>query len=111
MPPDVRDAFINAYTGRDALRCAFSVYRALPTSARQINDAVANGRLTMPTLAIGAHPVGNALERQLRPITDGLTGHVIPDCGHIIPLDRSQELLGLLTPFLAAGSPDRPQLP
>jgi pimeloyl-ACP methyl ester carboxylesterase len=107
VPPDVHDAFINAYTGRDALRCAFSFYRALPTSARQINDAVADGRLTAPTLAIGAHPVGNALERQLRPITDNLTGHLIPDCGHIIPLDRPQELLSLLTPFLAAGSHDR----
>ncbi len=104
VSPDVRDAFVNAYTGREALRCAFSYYRALPTSARQIDDAVAGGRLVMPTLAIGAHPVGDALERQLRPIADDLAGHVIPDCGHIIPLDRPRELLGLLTPFLAAGS-------
>ncbi|HEX8869723.1 MAG TPA: hypothetical protein VF821_28950, partial [Lentzea sp.] len=76
--------------------------RALPISARQINTAVADGRLTTPTLAIGAHPVGTALERQLRPIADDLTGHVIPDCGHIIPLDRPRELLSLLAPFLAA---------
>ncbi|MFD9734579.1 alpha/beta fold hydrolase [Umezawaea sp. NPDC059074] len=98
VPPDVRAAFLDAYTGPDALRCAFSYYRALPTTARQLDDA----RLTVPTLAIGSHPVGSALERQLRPITDDLTGHVIPDCGHIIPLDRPRELLDLLTPFLAA---------
>lgn len=102
VPPDVRGAFVDAYTGPDALRCAFSYYRALPTSARQISDAVARGPLTRPTLAIGAHPVGAALERQLRPITGDLTGHVIPDCGHIIPLDRPHELLSLLMPFLAA---------
>lgn len=105
VPPDIHDAFIDAYTGSDALRCAFSYYRALPTTARQLHDAVANGRLTTPTLAIGAHPVGATLERQLRPITDDLTGHVIPDCGHIIPLDRPRELLRLLTPFLAATCP------
>ncbi|MEV6773388.1 alpha/beta hydrolase [Nocardia sp. NPDC051030] len=99
---DIHDAFINAYTEPDALRSAFSYYRALPTSAQQLNDAAATRRLTTPTLAIGAHPVGNALERQLRPITDDLTGHVIPDCGHIIPLDRPQELLTLVLPFLAA---------
>ncbi|MFD6464181.1 alpha/beta fold hydrolase, partial [Streptomyces roseolus] len=98
---DIRDAFIDAYTGADALRCAFSYYRALPTSARQINDAVAAGRLTTPTLAIGAHPVGDALERQLRPIAENLAGHLIPDCGHIIPLDRPRELLSILMPFLA----------
>ncbi|WP_370949643.1 alpha/beta fold hydrolase [Amycolatopsis sp. cg5] len=102
VPPDIHAAFVNAYTGTDALRCAFAYYRALPTTARQINAAVATGRLTMPTLAIGAHPVGAALERQLRPIADDLTAHVIPDCGHIIPLDRPEELLHLMTPFLTA---------
>ncbi|QUQ65918.1 alpha/beta fold hydrolase [Kutzneria sp. CA-103260] len=102
VPPDIHDAIINAYTGVDALRCAFSYYRALPTTARHLSDAVAGGRLTVPTLAIGAHPVGAALERQLRPIADDLTGHLMPDCGHIIPLDRPRELLGLVRPFLAA---------
>jgi len=101
VPPDIQAAFVDAYTGSDALRCAFSYYRALPTSARQLADAVAEGRLTPPALAIGAHPVGTTLERQLRPIADHLIGHVIPDCGHIIPLDRPQELLRIVTPFLA----------
>ena len=101
VPPEIRDAFVDAYTGFDALRCAFSYYRAMPASARQISEA---GRLTTPTLAIGAHPVGAALEGQLRHVADDLTGHVIPDCGHIIPLDRPVELLGLLLPFLEGSS-------
>ncbi|MFD8492706.1 alpha/beta fold hydrolase [Amycolatopsis sp. NPDC059657] len=105
MPPDIRTAFLDAYAGPDALRCAFSYYRALPTTARRLNGTLLDRRLTMPTLAIGAHPVGTALEQQLRPITDDLTGHVIPDCGHIIPLDRPRELLRLVTPFLAADQP------
>lgn len=108
--PDIRRAFLDAYTGTDALRCAFSFYRALPASAHQIDAAVAEGRLTMPALAIGAHPVGGALERQLRPIADDLTGHVIADCGHLIPLDRPRELLALLVPFLAADSPERQEI-
>ncbi|MCO5968974.1 alpha/beta fold hydrolase [Actinoallomurus soli] len=102
VPPAIRDAFVSAYTGTDALRCAFSYYRALPTSARQIQDAVDSHRLTVPTMAIGAHPVGDALERQLRPVSDDLVGHLIDDCGHIIPLDRPDALLPLLTSFLAA---------
>ncbi|WP_067478759.1 alpha/beta fold hydrolase [Actinomadura hibisca] len=98
--PDVRDAFVRAYTGRDALRCAFSYYRALPASAAQIEQA-ATTRLTVPTMAIGSHPVGRTLERQLRPITDDLTGHLIDGCGHIIPQHRPDALLTLLAPFLA----------
>lgn len=101
-PPALRDTFVAAYTGTEALRSAFSYYRALPASARQLQQAADNGRLTVPTLAIGAHPVGNALEQQLRPLADELTGHVIEDCGHIIPLHRPDALLALLRPFLAA---------
>ncbi|MFI8529764.1 alpha/beta fold hydrolase [Streptomyces aquilus] len=100
VPRAVRDAFVRAYTGRQALSCAFSYYRALPESAAQIERAVATARLTVPTMALGARPVGTALERQLRPITDDLTGHVIEDCGHIIPLHRPRALLALLRPFL-----------
>ncbi|MEU9541432.1 alpha/beta fold hydrolase [Streptomyces mirabilis] len=105
VDPAVRDAFVHAYTGTEALRCAFSYYRALPESSRQIQEAVRTARLTVPTLAIGAHPVGSALEQQLRPVTDHLSGHVIENCGHIIPLHRPDRLLALLEPFLApAGS-------
>ncbi|WP_328936722.1 alpha/beta hydrolase [Streptomyces tauricus] len=102
--PAVRDAFVDAYTGTEALRCAFSYYRALPTSAQQVREAVRTARLTVPTLAIGARPVGRVLERQLRPVADHIVGHVIEDCGHIIPLHRPDELLGLLGPFLAASA-------
>ena len=99
--PALRDAFVRAYTGREALGRAFSYYRALPESAAQIEQAITTTRLTVPTMALGARPVGAALERQLRPITDDLTGHVIEDCGHIIPLHRPGALLALLRPFLA----------
>ncbi|WP_116100687.1 alpha/beta fold hydrolase [Amycolatopsis thermalba] len=100
VPAAVRDAVVAAYTGTEALRRAFSYYRELPRSARQIEAAVRARRLTVPTLAIGAHPVGDALARQLRPVTDDLTSHLIEDCGHIIPLDRPAELLSVLEPFL-----------
>jgi pimeloyl-ACP methyl ester carboxylesterase len=74
--------------------------RVFPANAAQIRAATATGRLAVPALAIGANSVGDALHRQLEPITDTLTGHVIPRCGHIIPLDQSDALLDLLIPFL-----------
>ncbi|MFK0118572.1 alpha/beta fold hydrolase [Streptomyces sp. NPDC090994] len=106
--PSVRDAFVRAYTGRAALGSAFATYRALPESADQIDRALTTTRLTVPTLAIGAHPVGPALERQLRPVTDDLTGHVIEDSGHIIPLHRPEALLTVLRPFLSEGQDEAP---
>nr|BFD80884.1 alpha/beta hydrolase [Streptomyces sp. Xyl84] len=98
---EVRDAIVAAYARPGALRGALGSYRALPDSDRQIRAAVAAGRLAVPALTIGADPVGRALEQQLRPHADRLTGHVLEDCGHIIPLDRPAALLDLLLPFLA----------
>jgi pimeloyl-ACP methyl ester carboxylesterase len=94
--PDLRAAFGTAYAEPDALRCALAYYRALPESNRQLAEAVRDARLTVPTTAIGAAPVGRTLEAQLRPVTDRLTGHLLEDCGHIVPLDRPRELLAIL---------------
>lgn len=98
---DIRDAFVAAYSGRESLRCAFEFYRAMPQSAAEMADVAAATRLRVPTMAIGAKPVGDALYRQLTPITDTLRGEQIPQCGHIIPLDKPAVLSALLADFLA----------
>ncbi len=65
-----------------------------------IADARRDGRLdpagSRRVTAIGARPVGNILHRQLQPHVADLRGLLIPECGHIVPLDRPDALLGLL---------------
>jgi len=100
VDPAVRAAFVSAYSGRQALRCGFEYYRAMPKNAEQIAEATRRLRLRVPTLAIGAQVVGDATARQLQPITDHLESAVIPTSGHIIPLDRPRELLERVLPFL-----------
>ena len=92
---DLRDAFVSAYAGVESLRCAFAHYRAMSVTAGQIASEAPRG-LRMPVTAIMARPVGDALHRQLRPIADDLDGHLIPECGHIVPLDRPRALLAHL---------------
>ncbi|MFI5931782.1 alpha/beta fold hydrolase [Actinoplanes sp. NPDC051494] len=96
IPPEIRDAFVEAYTGVDV----FHHYRAMPGNAALISDAVQRHRLTVPTATIGGATVGDSTFRQLEPITDTLESHLIPDGGHILPLDRPDELLNILVPFL-----------
>ncbi|MEV6325337.1 hypothetical protein AB0M45_29785 [Nocardia sp. NPDC051787] len=45
--------------------------------------------------------MGDALARQLAPITDDLVHHVVPGCAHIIPLDAPTTVVPLLADFLA----------
>jgi len=100
----IRDAFVNAYSSTDSLRCAFEYYRAMPANAARIKDATSRLRLTMPTMAVGGAVVGDATARQLQPLTDDLQSHTIASSGHIVPLDAPDELLSLLQPFIDAPS-------
>ena len=93
VPPEVRDAFVRAYTGREALRCGFGYYRAAAGNAAAIPAA---GRLTVPTVALGGNTVGDLLHRQLAPVTDDLTGETIPRSGHLVPLDRPDAVAEVL---------------
>ncbi|MFW0793814.1 alpha/beta hydrolase [Gordonia sp. CPCC 205515] len=98
---EVRESILDAYGDAESLRCAFEYYRAAQANSTDI-AAAASARLTVPAMAIGARPVGDSTYRQLRPIADDLRGHVIPDCGHIIPVDAPRPLLDLIGPFLDA---------
>ncbi|WP_305784454.1 alpha/beta fold hydrolase [Symbioplanes lichenis] len=94
LDADVRGAFLAAYSGKESLRCAFAHYRAMSVTNDQLGAELPD--LSVPVTAIGARPVGDILHRQLQPHAADLAGHVFPECGHIIPLDRPDALLGLL---------------
>ena len=108
MDPHLRSRFIDAYRGKESLRCGFQFWRYLEVNARLIDDALAQRWLTVPTLAVGSSPIGGGLHAQLQPYVDNLAGELIEDCGHAIPLDRPVELLKIIETFLVDGvSPGR----
>jgi hypothetical protein len=51
---------------------------------------------TVPTVRVGGNTVGELLHRQLQPITDHLTGELIPRSGHLVPLDRPDAVAKLI---------------
>jgi pimeloyl-ACP methyl ester carboxylesterase len=52
-------------------------------------------------MAVGGGVVGGVTHQQLLSVADDLVGHVVPDCGHLIPLERPEALVTLLGPFVA----------
>lgn len=95
-----RTAFTTAYTGRDALKAGFEYYRAAQTNAELLAYALGTNPLAVPALAIAGGVVGDALGRQIELVSDHLTTASIPDCGHLIPLEKPTELLAIATEFL-----------
>jgi pimeloyl-ACP methyl ester carboxylesterase len=100
IPAAIRDAFVHAYAGTNGLRGGFEHYRAMRENNALITNFVTRRKLTVPVLAIGGATVGEATFRQLELIATDVQGHLIPDGGHILPLDRPKELLDALLPFL-----------
>src|SRR4051812_44746234 len=101
LPDDVIDYYVAALSNPDSLRGSFGWYRALETSIAQ-NEQRATRRLTMPVLAIGGEAsfgenAGNATQA----VADDVRGVVIPGTGHFLAEESPDELLAVLSEFLA----------
>ncbi|MCX6469501.1 MAG: alpha/beta hydrolase [Corynebacteriales bacterium] len=88
-----RSAFVSAYRGIDALRAGFELYRATGRNAELLRESLSARRLTMPVWSVEGGVVGNALSSQLAGVTETLTRAPIDDCGHIVPLEKPDELV------------------
>ena len=96
------DVYLRAQQQPDALHGSFAYYRALDETIRQ-NRERASTRLTLPVLAIGgAASRGDAVGSDLRRVADDVTSVTIPDCGHYVPEEAPEALLGELRSFLVA---------
>jgi pimeloyl-ACP methyl ester carboxylesterase len=102
LAPEHRTPIIAAYAAPGGLRGGLELYRAFGESGDQLLAATAVQRLSVPTLAVSGGGVGAALHGQLSPIADDLRAATIPDCGHVVPLDQPEALLGAVAAWRAA---------
>lgn len=100
---DYTDEFVRAYTLPGSLRAGMGYYQALADDAEQ-NQAYAKTRLLMPALVVTAEQtVNDMLHKQVQPVAEDYRGVIFKRCGHFIPVERPDDLLALLLPFLAEG--------
>lgn len=96
IPEDLAAHFVDAYTGPDRLRAAFEHYRAMPANAAWNGSWAEQNRLTMPVAAIGAATVRDAPARQLALVSDNFTEHLLPESGHIVPIDAPRAVADIV---------------
>ncbi|KAA6214569.1 alpha/beta hydrolase [Streptomyces albofaciens JCM 4342] len=84
----------------EALRASFDYYRATDENIAQ-NTRRRRRPLAMPVLGVaGDRSQGERLGALLGPVTERLDSVVLPDCGHYVPEEQPDALLGHLLPFL-----------
>ena len=100
------DAVVKYYverlaSSRDALRGSFGSYRAIDVSIAQ-NEQRKKRKLTLPVLAIGGgKAIGEGVANTMRLVAENVESKIIPDSGHWVAEEAPEQLLAVLTPFLA----------
>ncbi|SDT16662.1 alpha/beta fold hydrolase [Microlunatus soli] len=105
FPADLAEVIIEAYRGRDSLHAAFEHYRALPQNAAWVDAWARSGRLPMPVTTLGGGVVGDATGNQLTPFADLLDARLIPEAGHILPIDAPEQVTAAILDGIRRASP------
>src|SRR6516165_5468276 len=102
LPDDAVRYYIDTLAADpDHLRGSFEFYRAIPATAAQ-NEQRKARRLALPVLAIGgAESSGEGAGNTMKLAADDVQTLVIPGCGHWVAEQAPEELLAVLTAFLA----------
>jgi pimeloyl-ACP methyl ester carboxylesterase len=98
------DEYARVYRGKAAIASALGYYRAIEETSRQMAARRDGPKLAMPILAVAAGlGVGATMTAALAPIGTDVRGLVIDGCGHYVPEERPDALLGAWAGF--AGPP------
>ena len=102
LPPEVVKHYVDTLAASpDALRGSFGIYRAFPAIIVQ-NEQRKTRRLTLPVLAIGGEQsAGEGPGNTMKLVADDVQTMVLPGSGHWVAEQAPDELLTVLTAFLA----------
>ncbi|MDX3354914.1 alpha/beta hydrolase [Streptomyces sp. ME01-24h] len=88
-----------------------NVYRQLREDIRRNAQFAAEGKLTMPVLAIGgSESFGEGIADQWRMYATNVEGRVLEGSGHWVTEEKPQEVTALLRSFLDSSTGTRPSL-
>lgn len=98
------DEYARTYAEPGAMRAGFNYYRAIPRDIENTKRFLADGKLSMPVLAIGGgQSFGRRelVEESMKRLAVNVQGAVIESSGHFVPEEAPDELLSLVLPFFA----------
>jgi pimeloyl-ACP methyl ester carboxylesterase/quercetin dioxygenase-like cupin family protein len=100
-PKAIDEATREHYARPGAMHSAFAQFAAFSRDAVDNKAFVANGKLTMPVLAIGAEKsFGTAMADEIRFVALDVTGAVIANSGHWLMEEQPAATVAAITAFL-----------
>lgn len=94
------DEYLRILMNNGGLRAGLAYYRSAALSAQQNRELQANGKLSMPILAISADQGSIPdMAAPLRPFAENVSGVVVPYCGHFLPEEQPEAIARELSGF------------
>jgi pimeloyl-ACP methyl ester carboxylesterase len=101
LPKEAVDYYVQGLKDPEALHGSFQLYRAFGATAAQ-NVERKTRRVTMPVLAMGgAESSGEGAANTMKLVADDVQSHVFPGIGHWLAEQAPDEMVAVLTEFLA----------
>jgi pimeloyl-ACP methyl ester carboxylesterase len=96
-----REHYARLYALPHAMHDAFEQFVAFPQDGIDNRAFLAQGKLTIPVLAIGAdHSYGTVQADDLRQVADNVKSEVITNSGHWIMEEQPDQAVKLIAPFI-----------
>lgn len=96
-----REHYARLYARPGAMRAGFAQFAAFDQDAIDNRAFLAQGRLTMPVLAVGGEKsFGTAMAEVIRAGATNVTGAVVPDAGHWLMEEQPAATVSLIRGFL-----------
>jgi pimeloyl-ACP methyl ester carboxylesterase len=103
FPEATRVHYAGLYARPGAMHAGFAQFAAFDQDAADNKTFVAQGKLTMPVLAVGGEKsFGTQMADVMRFAASNVQGAVIPDAGHWIMEENPAAAVQVITAFLAA---------
>jgi pimeloyl-ACP methyl ester carboxylesterase len=96
-----RRHYAELYARAGAMHSAFNQFAAFTQDAADNKAFAANGKLTMPVLALGAdHSFGTQMADDVRFVAADVTGGIITDSGHWVMEEQPQQTTAAIVKFI-----------
>jgi pimeloyl-ACP methyl ester carboxylesterase len=105
ITPEAVDEYLRTFAGKDGVLGSMGIYRAAFASIDQ-TEPLMTAKITTPVVALGGEKgLGGKVGEMVSMIAENVEAHTLADCGHFMPEERPELVIGYILDLSARVAP------